>query len=65
MTRTLICPFEMEENTVYLFHTESDCLFTMKRDEYIDFCRTGGIDAGLCIEFSKAEYEQMKKELGI
>ena len=55
----------MEESIVYLYHPESDCLFTMARDEYIDFCLTGGIDSELCVEFSKEEYEQMKKKLDI
>ena len=65
MTRILTFPFEMEESIVYLYHPESDCLFTMGKDEYIDFCLTGGIDSELCVEFSKEEYEQMKKKLGI
>ena len=55
----------MEESIVYLYHPESDCLFTMARDEYIDFCITGGIDAELCVELSRAKYEQMKKKFGI
>jgi hypothetical protein len=31
--------------------------------EYLDFLREGGIDAELCIELTKQEYELKKRQL--
>ena len=57
------CPFD--DDVVYLYHAESDFLFTMPKDEYREFASSGDIDAELCIQLSKEEYEQKKQILGL